>query len=245
MDRSQLLNALREKFSHIEKQLAGFAEKRIQMAIDTGAKTDDEIAFLALYAPLLEPNTYAIRAVKEIIPSYLDMMGDDLNQYHDAIIELAIEYHEHILYPSVSTSRSTKIKSHDPKYSEINTWEGFASELYHRIPLPHDWDAVANFIITDSTEHGKALRIQAEHGDDELVYKAVLSTGCQSCKNAYQQTGKPKTFRVKELIQSNRNSIEQRIYDEQSCCIPTSGPNHLYCTCQLYKYTGHEPWAHK
>lgn len=221
-----------------------FITSRVRMALKTGAKTYHEIMFLALHAPLLEPNTYAIRAVKEIAPIYLNVAcGDDLKPYHAEIIELAIEYHEHILYPSIRTGRKTTAKSNDPRNGEIDTWNKFSSELRHRIPLGCDWDAIAYFIITDSTEHGKALQIQEKHGQDALAYKGVSPNGCQSCKTAYLNKNEtPKTFNIKELIHNNTANIQQRTNENHASSLPTSGPNHLYCTCRLYKYTGYEPW---
>lgn len=242
-----IIDAVYDKFQFVADQIGKkeFVKDRVKMALEVGAKTYHEIYFIALNSPLLRPNKYAIQAVRDNMPTYLELVGNEnLKPYHDEIIEMAVGYHEHILYPSISVGRKGTAKSNDPRYPEVNTWEGFSSELYHRIPLGYDWDAVAFFIITDSIEHGKALKIQAEFGDDALVYKSVLTNGCQECKSAYQKPdGTPKTIKVKELISNNILSIPQRIYDDQSSALPVSGVNHLYCTCMLYQYCGVEPWA--
>jgi len=248
---SQVLQEIKEsvyqKFQFVADQVDKdeFVNDRIKMATEVGAKTYHEILFIALTAPLLRPNKYAIQAVRETTPTYLASAGEeDLRPYHDEIIEMAVEYHEHILYPSIRSGRKTTAKSHDPRYSGINTWQGFSSELHHRIPLGYDWDAVAYFVITDSTEHGKALQIQEEHGPDTLVYKSVMPNGCRSCKTVYQNTdGTPKTIKVKDLIHNNIGVLSQRIHENRSVKLPTSGPSHLYCTCQLHEFTGYEPWA--
>jgi len=244
-----IVDAVYDKFKFVADQTGKkeFIKDRVRMALEVGAKTYHEILFIALNAPLLRPDKYAIQAVKTNAADYLNLVGcEDLIPYHDDIIELAIEYHEHILYPSICISRETTAVSHDSRYQAINTWQGFSSELCHRIPLGYDWDAIAYFIVTDSKEHGKALQIRDEHGDDALVYKGVIPDGCEVCKAIYlTHKWTPEIFKVKDLIQSNTNRIDQRINSDSACTIPTSGPNHLYCSCMLHRYTGYEAWAHK
>lgn len=222
-----------------------FIVDRVKMALEVGAKTYSEILFIAMNAPLLRPNKYAIQSVKENIQDYLNLVGDnDLKPYHAEITELAIEYHEHILYPSISTSSKTTAVSHDPRCNAISTWQGLSSELHHRIPLGYDWDAIANFIITDSTENGKALQLQEEQGEDTLVYKSTPPEGCETCVTVYKKhDGTPLLFKVKDLIQNNSAFLVQRIHHDKACSQPVSGTNHIYCNCMLHKYTGFESWA--
>lgn len=245
--------AIPEMFSYCDSRgnqvfYNAFIFSRIELALETGGTCIEDIITTALEAPLLYPDEFAIRVASRNMRTYLTAMGShDLMCHHDEILRLTIDYHSHKLDAFVrdeSLKRESGITI--PKRT-VDTWQKFASELYHRIPIDYDWEAIAYFIINDTEAQGRGLELQQTFGTERKVYKATLPDACDTCKRlCLTENGTPRLFKIKELLANGPVTINQRIFEDSEPELPTCGPSHLYCNClPPTEYTGYEPWAPK
>lgn len=213
-----------------------FLYGRLHLAITRGGASFDDLLEIALYAPVLKPDTFAIRVAEMNTRDYLVALGNDnLLSHYFTILDMLIAYHRNDLHPLVLITGQT-----DP-HGTVTTPTGFASELYHQIGGSYDWQAIAHFMVYDSKWQGEGEALFSKHGDSE-VYKSPIPTACKGCRSLYLLDGKPKRIQLSELLRNGAKTIKQRTRN-RPVSVPTCGPSHLWCSCQGPNIlTGMEWW---
>lgn len=213
-----------------------FVFGRLHNAIDKGGNTYEEIFETAVYAPLLKPNTFAMRVAEMNTKDYLMAMGgDNLLHHYFTIFDMLLAYHRHDLHPLVITTGKFDTRK------TVTSSDAFASELYHRIGASYDWQAIAHFLVYDTKYQGAGMDILSKYGNVR-VYRSVKKATCEGCRALYMDNDKPKLFSINDLLYNGLTTIAERVKDEPAT-IPTCGPSHQWCNCsEPFKLTGMEWW---
>ena len=92
-----------------------------------------------------------------------------------------------------------------------------------------DLNRIADTILHDAYDSGRAQAITKMYGDDALVYKRVHNDACEDCKKAFwYKNGVPKIFKLKEIL-ANGTNIGRKKKDWK----PTVASLHPRCRCEL------------
>src|ERR1035437_4245843 len=117
----------------------------------------------------------------------------------------------------------------------------FASALGHKTKdWSRDFDRIADYILHDSFDRGKAQSIMSKVGGEAEVYKEVYSGACPSCIKAYLTAGiggKPKIFKLSVLLNNGSN-----IGRKQKDWLPVLGMMHPWCRCEVMQKETNETW---
>lgn len=211
---------------------------RLQLVIEKRLNSFDAIREYAVYAPLLKPDTFAIRVAEMNTRHYLRAFGgDDLLQHYFPIQEMLIAYLRHDLHPLVLATGKL-----DP-HGFVTSPQAFASELYHKFKGAEDWQALAHFMINDAKHQGEGELLLSKYGSDRQVYKMPMADACDGCKRLFLHNGHPKLYCISDILHNGAFTIEQRM-TENAATVPTFGPSHLCCNCSRpFPLTGMEWWC--
>lgn len=112
------------------------------------------------------------------------------------------------------------------------TIKGIVSEIGHKT---NDWardlDRIADFILHEAYDNGRAFAIKKSHGNNAVVYKRVHKDACEHCKRLYLEdeiTWEPRLFKLSELM-GNGTNIGVKVKDWK----PVIGATHPWCNCDL------------
>lgn len=123
----------------------------------------------------------------------------------------------------------TKVKQ-AVKESKSQNW--LASELRNATKdWARDFDRIADFLMHEAYDTGRAYAILEEFGPNAEVYKDVYLGACDNCIDAYLTGGigsEARVFTVSELIGNGTN-----IGRTQKEALPVIGPHHPYCRCTI------------
>jgi hypothetical protein len=103
-----------------------------------------------------------------------------------------------------------------------------------------DFDRIANFIMHEAYDYGRAQYILNKFGADAKVYKDVYEEACESCVELYLEDGlgsAPKIFTLKELWKNGNN-----IGVKKSDWKPVIGSTHPWCRCTLSHVPENGSW---
>lgn len=104
-----------------------------------------------------------------------------------------------------------------------------------------DFDRIVQYTTQLAYEEGKAASIEKYSNEkDSNVYKVVYNQACRHCIRLYLTGGinsQPRIFRLSEL-KKNGTNIGKKVDD----WLPTIGPVHPYCRCQLRELRNGEAW---
>jgi hypothetical protein len=241
-----------------------YAFGRAWQAVEKGGSFA-EIMKLAATMPLMTPDVHAIAIAEQQTANYITALGDDTAKLAGEIIaernrtiirNMAIDFHEQRLQAKVLDREKKEALGIAIPERQVNTWQGFSSELYHAMDdKSRDWDRVAFFEITDAQKQGQAMQILEQHGPKQLVYKMPLPTACAQCKHLYlEEDGTPKVFTLAELIGNGMNigrkahpvkggkAVPGGREDGQETLKAVAGLVHPWCMCSLHVFTGFESW---
>lgn len=117
-----------------------------------------------------------------------------------------------------------------------------ASELGHKTgDWARDFDRIADYVMHEAYDNGRAMSIIRRYGPDAEVFKDVYEGACKHCIRLYL-TGdihsEPKLFKVSVLI-ANGNNIGVKVADLK----PVIGATHPYCRCTLNFKPGYSTWS--
>jgi len=102
------------------------------------------------------------------------------------------------------------------------------SEIGHKTGAwDRDLGRIAEYVLHNAYEEGRASTLEREYGKDVFVYKDVYPGACKHCIAGYLTAGlgsKPRIFKLSEL-KSNGTNIGRKAADWK----PTLGPLHPYC----------------
>lgn len=117
------------------------------------------------------------------------------------------------------------------------TTRQIANEIAHKTgDWSRDFDRIVQYMSQSAYEHGKAAKLEREHGEDAYVYKTVYYGACKHCIRLYLTNGlgsEPKVFKLSEL-KANGSNIGRKVAD----WLPTLDPLHPYCRCTLMFISG-------
>ena len=100
-----------------------------------------------------------------------------------------------------------------------------------------DLDRIADFVLHNAHDHGRAYQILDMYKDDDptgnkvKAYKHVFDQACSACVDLYLTNGvgsAPKQFTVAELL-SNGSNVGRKRADWK----PVVGSTHPWCRCEL------------
>ena len=100
-----------------------------------------------------------------------------------------------------------------------------------------DLDRIADYVLHDAHDHGRAVQIKKMSKDDDPTgeqvkcYKYVLDQACKTCVDLYLTDGvgsAPKQFFVDELL-ANGSNIGRKKADWK----PVVGSTHPWCRCEM------------
>lgn len=234
-----------------------FVFGRLHLAIEKGGSYDD-ILKVAISAPLTAPDQYAVKVAEQQAASYISSFGESLSQ---DVVSLALSRNRKIIHDmAVKFHKNelpiTKLNGFaDDKYA--STWQEFKSELYHALDdRARDWDRIAFYEVYDAKRYGEALRLLADFGPGQLVYKSPLTTACAQCKQLYLNGNIPRLYRLSDMISYGNNIgrkpmptrggvvVSEERPDGAETLKAVAGLVHPYCECQgPMIFTGMEWWA--
>ncbi len=146
------------------------------------------------------------------------------------------------------TNRSLRLYWNDllkEKSSEAienrETQKWLASQLAN---ITEDWgrdfDRIANYIMHEAFDFGRAQYILNHYGADAEVYKDVYKGACPHCIRLYMTDGyesEPQIFKLSDLY-ANGNNIGRKAVDY----LPVIGSTHPWCRCTLAHKPENTEW---
>lgn len=245
-----------------------FMMGRFIEAVEAG-KPYHEIMQMAVSSPLLAPDLAAIAVAEQQTAMYLTDNAADLatkvgqiaiQKRTETIRQMAVDYHGRKLKRTVLDEESKREAGIEIPERYVDNWREFSTELHQVLEdKARDNDRVAFFEIENSRMIGQAHKLLEDHGPDVLVYKRTMPSACPQCLYAYNVPGTttPKVFKLSELL-INSGNIGKKPHpvrggkvvpggraDGAETMKPIVGLHHPWCQCQLFQYTGYEPWAAK
>lgn len=119
-----------------------------------------------------------------------------------------------------------------------------ASDLGHKTKdWARDFDRIADYVLHEAFDTGKAISIQKQYGDEAYVHKQVYPGACEHCVRLYLTAGigsKPKIFKVSTLIGNGTN-----IGLKQADWKPVLGSTHPWCRCETFYLPPNHEWDNK
>lgn len=235
-----------------------FVFGRLNLAIEKGARSYDDILKIALSAPLSTPDQYAVQVAEKQAASYISQFGESLSK---DVVSLALKRNRQIIH-----DMAVKFHKHELKAVKLNsfaddkiatTWQEFKSELYHVMDdKSRDWGRIAFYEIYDAKRYGEGLGLLAKYGPEQLVYKTPMTTACAQCKYLYLNGNIPRLFRLTDMLGYGNNIgrkpmptrggvvVSDGRADGEETLKPVAGLVHPWCQCEgVFVYTGMEWWA--
>jgi hypothetical protein len=236
-----------------------FVFGRMHMAIERGAKTYAEVVKIAMDAPLLKTDTFAVQVAEQQAAAYITKFGEDLAAEASALATAKSREIVHDMAVAFHKQELQAIKLNDfaaDKY--VSTWKEFSSELYHTMgDRARDWDRIAYSETYEAQRQGAGLAIMEKKGSQQLVYKMPMDTSCPQCRQLYlDDSGLPRLFTISEMLGYGNNigrkpmpvkhgvvASETRP-DGAETLKPVAGNVHPWCQCGgPYQVTNLEPWV--
>lgn len=118
-----------------------------------------------------------------------------------------------------------------------------ASELGHATgDWARDFDRIADYLLHEAYDTGRAQSILRTYGNDAKVFKDVYAGACKHCKSLYltdpdDMESKPIIYKLTDLI-ANGNNIGVVTANLK----PVVGPTHPYCRCTLNHFRPEFDW---
>ena len=179
------------------------------------------------FVPLTEAEEFALDIVKN--RAYNDISGLG-NRISSSVSNMILKS---------SSTRRARIEKilRDKTIEAIENREGaqwLASQLGHATgDWARDFDRIADYLLHEAYDTGRAQSILREYGNDSEVFKDVYLGACEHCKKLYLEfpddpDSKPIVFKITELF-ANGNNIGVKTADWK----PVIGPTHPYCRCTL------------
>ena len=118
------------------------------------------------------------------------------------------------------------------------------SDLGHKTgDWSRDFGRIADYIMHDAFEHGRAEAIKNTYKDETLVYKSVYKGACKHCIKLFLTNGigsEPIIFKLSDL-EKNGSNIGLKTNDWK----PTISPIHPWCRCTLHRKPDGYKWNAK
>jgi len=189
------------------------------------------------YLPLTSPEKEALQNVKT--RAYTDISGLGNRIKGDvANSAIAIDKKQAAKYRGIIKKEAVESIKNRVTVGE------FARSLGHKTgDWARDFGRIADFVLHQAYDEGRAMSILEKYGDEALVYKQVLEGACDHCISAYMTNGlnsKPIVFKVSELIANGDN-----IGRKTKSWLPVVGPMHPFCRCTIFGVPKGLKWDEK
>jgi hypothetical protein len=174
------------------------------------------------YLPLSAAEKFALRIAEDRAVEGITGLGNRISSnLRSLIIDGSMQLRNK--YEKIITTEAKK------SIAKRQTVKEFAS---HVGELTKDWsrdlDRIADFVLHEAYDNGRALAIKKQHGKEALVYKRVHEEACKSCNSLYLKRGVPRIFTVNQLLANGTN-----IGRKQKDWKPVVGPTHPWCRCDV------------
>lgn len=177
------------------------------------------------HIPLSSGEKYALQIVERRAVNGIKNLGATVKRDVDNII-LENDSKIKSIYEKIITDESKIAIEERKSIKQLSSSIGQRTKDWGR-----DLDRIADFILHEAYDNGRAYEIMREYGEDAKVYKRVHHDACESCHELYYDnvlTRKPKIFILKELI-ANGTNIGRKKRDWKAVV----GATHPYCRCDL------------
>ena len=170
----------------------------------------------------------ALQSLKYQTASEVVRMGEKIKTGIKDMLVQADKKRHTVKHSSIVTDAARKAIE-DKKYvKEVVSQIGEQTGQWNR-----DLGKIADFVLHQAFDEGRAAAAVREKGDNALVYKTPYPGACQYCIKAYLTGGvgsMPKVFTVSELRENGTN-VGKKVND----WLPVIGASHVFCRCTLNK----------
>ena len=176
-----------------------------------------------LQVPLSKVETYALDNVRR--QAYSDIKGLG-NRIEAEVNSMAVEVSKE------KRDAYEKVIKDSAEEAILNneTTQQLKSKLGHKTgDWSRDFTRIADYIMHDAYDRGRAEAIKDNYGKDAEVYRSVYQGACKHCIRLYLTNGigsEPKIFKLSEL-EANGSNIGVKVVDWN----PVLGSTHPFCRC--------------
>lgn len=189
------------------------------------------------FVPLTNVEKFALRTIEERAMSDIKGLGNKISKTTHMILIEADLKKRHLYEKTIKDASMLAIKKR----------EGIKFIAREIAEKTNDWsrdlDRIADYILHEAYDTGRAFSIKKQKGGYAKVYKRVHPKACDTCKKIFiknLKTGEPRIFTVDELLQNGTN-VGKRKEDWQA----TIGPIHPWCRCDIYYIPSGYIWSDK
>ena len=191
------------------------------------------------FAPLTQIEQSALETIKKQAYSDIKNLGNKVSQ---DLTNIILEAGRTMPKETAKDKVNKTIKEQaEIAVRERKTVKQLASSLGRKTEdWATDFERVADFILHNAYDTGKAENIKSEYGSDALVYKIPLDFACKHCVRLALTNGigsKPIVFKLSE-IEANGTNIGRKPQDWKLVI----GGNHPYCRCTLKHVPPYMAW---
>lgn len=177
------------------------------------------------YLPLTEEEEHALQFIEQRAFNDVKGLGNRIGQGINNILIEADKKQRH-KYEEIIRDTTKKAVAQREAQSFVRSQIGEKTGQWTR-----DLDRIADYVLHEAYDEGRANVIEKKFGDEALVFKRVHKDACKHCKKAYlknQNTFEPRIFKLSEL-RANGSNIGRKM--NQSVAV--LGPHHPYCRCDV------------
>jgi hypothetical protein len=214
----------------------GLVETRLKLSgIDPALATVEQVRAAARNAaPLMPIEQEAAAFARQYAAQHAVALG---NRVADQILS-AVNVEDATLRAQMLTTIRTKTAEAIETRASISK---LTSSLRNATgDYARDWRRIAATEMQRAHQHGVATSIARDLGDggkkDPLVAKIPTPAACPRCRDLYTEGGKPRIFRLSELM-ANGENVGRKAKE----WLPTVGPIHPACMCGMVSV--HEGWS--
>jgi len=187
------------------------------------------------YQPLTEQESYALEFSKRQAAKDIRGLGNRVaNNFQTTLIE--IDQQQRNKYENIITSTTQKSVSKRESAQQLALRLGHQTDDWAR-----DFNRIADYVMHDAFDNGRATQIQNQYGKDAQVYKNVFHLACKHCVKLYLTDGvgsQPILFKLKD-IQANGTNIGRHTTQWKAVI----GPTHPWCRCTLSYRDPNYDWS--
>lgn len=189
------------------------------------------------FLPLDFRETEALKSLKHQAFYEIKGLGEKIRKDFSTIMNQT-DKSQRVEYESVIRDASKKAIVDRQSISQM------ASEIGHKTgDWARDLDRIADYIMHDAHDNGRAMQIRKMGGEKARVYKHVFDQACKQCVRIYLTNGigsEPETFTVDELRRNGTN-IGRKAQDWKAVI----GATHPWCRCQIESVPEGSVWDDK
>lgn len=179
------------------------------------------------YIPLTDVQRFALAQVKMRAWNDITNLG---NRMRNAVTNVVIQTNRQRAAMAQRMIQEKTIKAIELRQSTRQ----LASELANASQdWEVDWQRIANYLMHEAFNTGRAAAIEREAGPDAEIYFDVYPGACARCRELYltdpgDPNSEPKIFKLSD-VRANGSNIGRK----PDQWLPSIEPTHPYCRCTL------------